>query len=88
MNWHAELSDAAERQLIRLPRDMQARIGRAIDELEADPFRGDVIPLKGRRWQGRYRKRVGRYRIIFMLNHTERIVEISTILLRNEQTYR
>ena len=57
-------------------------------EFEADPFRGDVIPLKGRRWQGRYRKRVGRYRIIFMLNHAERIVEISAILLRNEQTYR
>jgi mRNA-degrading endonuclease RelE of RelBE toxin-antitoxin system len=88
MNWHAELSDAAERQLKRLPRAIQARIGRAIDELEADPFRGDVIPLKGQRWQGRYWKRVGRYRIIFIPNHTQHIIEISAILLRNEQTYR
>ena len=88
MSWRAELSDAAERQLKRLPRDIQARIARAIDEIEADPFRGDVIPLKGRRWQGRYRKRVGRYRIIFIPNHAERLVEISAILLRNEQTYR
>ena len=53
-----------------------------------DPFGGDVIPLKGRRWQGRYRKRVGRYRIIFLPNHAEHIVEISAILLRNEHTYR
>ena len=88
MDWHAELSDEAERQLKRLPRDIQARIRRAIDELEANPFRGDVIPLKGSRWQGRYRKRIGRYRIIFMPNHAEYIVEISAILLRNEQTYR
>ena len=88
MSWHAELSDAAERQLKRLPRDVGQRMGRAIDDLEADPFRGDVIPLKGRRWQGRYRKRVGRYRIIFALHQAERIVEVSAILLRDEGTYR
>ena len=87
MSWRAELSDAAERQLKRLPRDVQQRMGRAIDDLEVDPFRGDVISLKGRRWQGRYRKRVGRYRIIFVPNHAEHIVEISAILLRNEKTY-
>jgi mRNA-degrading endonuclease RelE of RelBE toxin-antitoxin system len=53
-----------------------------------DPLQGDVIPLKGSRWQGRYRKRVGRYRIIFVLHHAEHIVEVSAILLRDEQTYR
>ena len=87
MSWRAELSDTAERQFKRLPRDIQQRIGRAIDALEVDPFRGDVIPLKGRRWQGRYRKRVGRYRIIFVLYHAEHIVEVSAILLRDERTY-
>ena len=87
MSWHAELSDAAERQLKQLPRDVQQRMGRAIDDLEADPFHGDVIPLKGRRWHGRYRKRVGRYRIIFALHQAERIVEVSAILLRDERTY-
>ena len=88
MSWVAELSHEAERQLMRLPRDRQQRIARAIDELENDPFRGDVIPLKGRRWKGLYRKRVGRYRIIFTPHRTERRVEISAILIRDEQTYR
>ena len=88
MHWHAELSSHAERQLKQLPPRIQGQIARAIDELEADPFGGDVIPLKGRKWHGRYRKRVGRYRIFFALNHAERIVAISAILLRNEQTYR
>lgn len=88
MTWHVELSEAAERQLARLPITVQRHIARAIDALEADPFRGDVIPLKGRRWRGRYRKRVGRYRIIFVLHHDSHIVEISAILLRDEHTYR
>ncbi len=88
MTWRSELSHDAERQLARLPRDVQQRIARALDEIETDPFQGDVIPLKGRRWQGRYRKRVGRYRIIFMLYRAEQIVEISAIVVRDEGTYR
>jgi mRNA-degrading endonuclease RelE of RelBE toxin-antitoxin system len=88
MQWHIELSDTAERQLQRLPRDIRERLGRAIDEMVVDPFRGDVIPLKGRRWRGRYRKRVGRYRIIFLPYHETHRIAIAAILLRNEQTYR
>jgi len=87
MSWASELSRSAERQLSRLPRREQERIARAIDELEADPFQGDVRPLRGRH-HGRYRKRVGRYRIIFLLRHDERIVEISAILPRDDRTYR
>lgn len=88
MIWHAELSDNAERQLKRFPRNVHQYIERAIDELEIDPFHGDIVPLKGKRWQGRYRKRIGRYRIIFILHHAQCIVEVSAILLRNEHTYR
>jgi mRNA-degrading endonuclease RelE of RelBE toxin-antitoxin system len=87
MNWAAELSRSAERQLTRLPQQFQERIVRAIDELEADPLQGDVRPLRGRH-QGRYRKRVGRYRIIFRLRQDERVVEISAILTRDDHTYR
>jgi mRNA-degrading endonuclease RelE of RelBE toxin-antitoxin system len=87
MSWVSELSHRAERQLARLPRDVQERIAQAIDELEVDPFRGDVLPLKGREWRGRYRKRVGRYRIIFVPRIDSHIVEVSAILLRDERTY-
>jgi mRNA-degrading endonuclease RelE of RelBE toxin-antitoxin system len=53
-----------------------------------DPFRGDVKPLRGPQWQGRYRKRVGRWRIIFTPDQNQRIVEVSAILARSEKTYR
>ncbi len=88
MTWIVRLSRDAERQLRRLPPDQQSLIRQRLREMRDDPFRGDVIPLRGRQWQGRYRKRVGRYRIFFMPHHDTHIVEVSAILLRDEQTYR
>jgi mRNA-degrading endonuclease RelE of RelBE toxin-antitoxin system len=88
MPWTIRLSPPAARQLSVLPRDHQVAIGGAIDRMRNDPFQGDVQPLKGKKWQGRYRKRVGRYRLIFIPYRQDRIVEISAILLRDEKTYR
>jgi mRNA-degrading endonuclease RelE of RelBE toxin-antitoxin system len=82
------LSPEATRQLSILPRDHQVTLSRAIDRMRQDPFQGNVQPLKGKRWHGRYRKRVGRYRLIFIPFHQQHIVEISAILLRDEGTYR
>ncbi len=87
MNWTVRLAPDAARQLRRLPRDHQNLIRRRLREMRDDPFRGDVIPLKGK-WKGRYRKRAGRYRIIFALERQNQIVEVSAILLRDERTYR
>ena len=56
--------------------------------MRADPFHGDVKPLKGEEWKGRYRKRIGRYRIIFRPLSAEHIVNVLAILPRNERTYR
>lgn len=88
MPWLVELSDSAERSLRRLPRNLRERLMCALDEMEHDPFRGDVRPLHGPEWRGRYRKRVGRYRIIFTADHQRRTVGVSAILPRSEQTYR
>jgi mRNA-degrading endonuclease RelE of RelBE toxin-antitoxin system len=88
MPWTIRLSPQAARQLAALPRDQQVLLGRAIDRMEQDPFQGDVQPLKGKKWQGRYRKRVGRYRLIFIPYHNEHLVEISAILRRDEKAYR
>ena len=88
MSWIVRLSKDAARQLERLPRREQERMRSRLHEMRDDPLRGDVLPLKGRQWQGRYRKRVGRYRLIFSLNHTDQTVEISAVLLRDEHTYR
>ena len=88
MLWTTRLSSEAEKQLSLLPRDLQQRIGDAIDQMGNDPFRGNVKPLKGRQWKGRYRKAVGRYRLIFTPYYSEHRIEISQILIRSEKTYR
>ena len=90
MTWTVQLTRTAVKQLRKLPRDTQQRIKRAIETLEKDPFVGDSKALKGAGWKGRYRKRVGRYRLIFILlsePSTRRII-ISAILPRSEKTYR
>ena len=53
MIWAVELSAAAEKDLKRLPRDRQARIKHAIDEMEENPFAGDIKALKGPECKGR-----------------------------------
>lgn len=88
MNWTVRLADEAVKQLRAIPPDRRNRILEDIRELEDDPFRGLVKPLKGKELKGRYRKVSGRYRIIFRPLHASRLVEVLLVLLRNEKTYR
>lgn len=60
------ISRSAERELARLPGDVQERFAAAFDALETDPRPRpslDVKPLRG--MKGAWRLRVGSYRGIF-----------------------
>jgi mRNA-degrading endonuclease RelE of RelBE toxin-antitoxin system len=87
MIWDVRLAKAAAKQFEKLPRDYQTLLLKRLNEMRDDPFQGDVQPLKGKQHQGRYRKRVGRYRIIFTPDPGNRVVEVSAILPRDEKTY-
>jgi mRNA-degrading endonuclease RelE of RelBE toxin-antitoxin system len=65
MNWVVRIADDARLFIQNLPDKARRQVFRGIVELEENPFRGDVKPLKGKEWKGYYRKRAGRYRIIF-----------------------
>ena len=88
MIWTVRLAKEAEKQLKKLPPDRQEIIRRHLREMREDPFRGDVKALQGKEWKGRYRRVVGRYRIIFSALHQEHLVEVLLVLLRSEKTYR
>jgi mRNA-degrading endonuclease RelE of RelBE toxin-antitoxin system len=90
MRWRAELSDEAQEQLERLPRNVRDRISRAIDEFEAtdDSQWSNIKALQGQEWKGRLRKRVGPYRVIFRKVTARGVVEISAILIKSKSTYR
>jgi mRNA-degrading endonuclease RelE of RelBE toxin-antitoxin system len=90
MRWSAELSDEAQKQLSRFPRNVRDRIERAIDEFEEkdDSQWSNIKALQGSQWKGRFRKRVGAYRIIFRKYPDRAVVEISAILIKSKYTYR
>jgi mRNA-degrading endonuclease RelE of RelBE toxin-antitoxin system len=69
-----------------LPRARQNQIRQRLADMVEDPFQGDVRPLRGQ-WQGLYRLRVGRYRIIFQADTSQHIVDIVAILSRDNRTY-
>jgi len=87
MSWVCNLSNSASKDLRKIPRDYQILIAQAIDEMKLDPFTGDVCPIKSGTFKGCFRRRVGKYRIIFDVNHTLKIVLISRILRRGDTTY-
>ena len=89
MRWLAEVSDDAQQQLARFPRNVRDRISRAIDEFEAkdDSQWSNIKALQGPEWKGRLRKRVGPYRIIFRKFPDRGVVEISAILVKSKGTY-
>ena len=88
MTWNIRLAKDAAKQLEKVPRDYHELLLKKLREMAEDPFRGDVVPLKGKEWKGWYRKRVGRYRIIFVPHQNAYIVDVTAILARDEKTYR
>ncbi len=86
MSWACDLTEDAESDLRRLPKPIQERVARALIEMSADPFQGDVKPLKGKEWRDMFRRRMGDYRILFVADHTAQHVVVIGILRRSEKT--
>ena len=66
------------------------RLQRAIDEFEQrdESQWSNIKALQGPAWRGRFRKRVGPYRIIFRKFPEQGVIGISAILLKSKDTYR
>ena len=90
MHWRVEVSRQAQEQLFKLPRNVRTRLERAIDEFEQkdDSQWSNVKTLRGPEWKGRFRKRVGDYRIIYRKFPERAAVEISSVIIRSKDTYR
>jgi len=67
-----------------MPNRDQARVRAAIDEMETNPFSGDVKYLQG---QGRLRRRVGNWRVFFRLEPAVDTLYIVAIERRTSTTY-
>lgn len=63
----------------KLPEDVKIRVLRSIDEIIANPFLG--VKLRGE-LEGYWRWRVGKYRIVYMVNRTKQLVVFLDVGLR------
>lgn len=85
MNYQVQLTRQAVKHIRSLSTANKARIKKALQEMETDPFAGDVKKLSG---YDAYRRRIGKHRIIFTIKNTELVVLVFAVLRRDEQTYK
>jgi len=79
LSYKAALTRNFLRELKKLPENVKKRALRAIDELIRDPFLG--VKLRGG-LKGRWRWRVGKYRIIYRIDQTSQLVVFLDVGLR------
>ena len=85
MNVRIEWSILAVRQLLRLEKQDQRRIGKAIGRLSGFPATANVRHLANH--DPPYRLRVGNHRVLFSFDGRRRLIVIESVRKRDEHTY-
>jgi mRNA interferase RelE/StbE len=80
--YRIEVLKTAQKSLSKLPKDIQARIVQKIDDLAINPYSTDTKKLKNS--NGRFRVRVGDYRIIYKVQDNELVILIVKVAHRRE----
>jgi len=79
LTYKAALTRGFLRELKNLPEDVRERVLKAIDDVLVSPFLG--VKLRGE-LEGFWGWRVGKYRIIYMINHESKLVIFLDVGLR------
>jgi mRNA interferase RelE/StbE len=85
LTYELQVERRARQELDALPEAAYSRIEEAIDGLIEEPRPRGARKLRG--YPFLWRLRVGRYRIIYAVFDKERLVRITGIRLRREDTY-
>ena len=83
--YRIEVNRAAQKQMISLPRQAQVEIAQAIDRLADTPRPGGYKKLRGTELR---RMRVGRYRVVYIIDEEDQRITVVKVALRREDTYR
>ncbi len=79
-------SSKARKLIRRLPDDAKAKIKDACKEIRGNPWHKGTIKVQG--YDNIRRKRLGRYRILYLVDKQDMEVIVVKIELRNEKTYK
>jgi mRNA-degrading endonuclease RelE of RelBE toxin-antitoxin system len=86
MEWEVRLSSQAKKVFDRLAPRERRRIETTLLNMERDPRGGDTRQLGGK-LEGAFRRRVGSWRILFILKEDVRMVIVADIVRRASNTY-
>ena len=86
MPYRVELAPAAQRDLRRLPPQVQARLATPIQSLAHTPRPPGVRKVQGQ--ERTWRIRVGQYRVVYDVHDDRQLVVIVKVDRRRESTYR
>lgn len=86
MNWELLVAAQARKSLRRLPRNIVSRLLEVLDQISADPYAGDIRKIKG--YDDTWRRRMGRYRITYSIFVVNRIISVTDIEIKTDNTYR
>lgn len=79
--WTVHISHTAEQDLKKLPPKEQARIKKAIDNLEKGPYQKNTKQLEGR---SDWRLRAGKRRVIFRADKESAVIVVTAIGSRGD----
>ena len=82
--YRIEIIRAAQKQMISLPRQAQVEIARAIDRLANVPRPSGCKKLRG---TDLWRLRLGRYRLVYVIDDEAELVTVLKVAPRREDTY-
>jgi mRNA-degrading endonuclease RelE of RelBE toxin-antitoxin system len=84
MEWTVVLAGPARKALKRVPTGDRTRILTALEEMQQNPFQGDIRKLQG---LPGFRRRIGNWRILFEAVPERRHVVVAAIERRTSTTY-
>ena len=80
-SWTVELSEVAKKDLGQLAGLLRRRIAKRLLKLEQDPYALSAKKLKGA--AGKFRLRVGDYRVVYRVDEARRVVDVERIRHRS-----
>jgi len=85
MAWTLQIAKRAQKEIAKAPVKSQRLLRAALEEMQENPFTGDIAHLTSER--ATWRRRVGSYRIFFDVYPERQHIDVVDVARRTSTTY-